>query len=144
MMKIRTYVVACIYGLIAIWGALQDWHLLINKLLGRVPMMGWGPRDQIILILGGCVLGTLLSVGWINLFRRRPWAWKITVGLLPIGASLTILDIFIAPAPPPGYASLCLLSVLLDQLVPLAFLLTDRPSSWSQAASPQSELPDPQ
>lgn len=86
----------------------------------------------------------LLTFGWMSLLKRRVWAWRLLVWMSFILIIHSFAGIIVMHARLHGRTATLAVVFLLQNVLPLWVLLTDRPSNWSQPASPQSEIPNPQ
>ena len=147
-MKRRTRLVAFIFSAFSLYyfatAGFLTAGLASGAILGSRPVSG-NPR----LLLWMWAAGLIWPFWWA-LLKRRPWAWWALTVLYAGGMIVEIRKLVLTPGywlarglTIPDMAVRTTLGLAFDLifLLPLLFLLTDRPGGW---ANPQSEIRSPQ
>lgn len=141
-MKKRTRVFAWIFAIGASLGIVRFGSSVVTLLIERPKSefygeaLGW----EFLFLMGNL----LLLIGWLDLLDRRVWAWWLLVsvsGLIgaAFGAGAVVASFLFK-----GHVAATVSLFVFPCILPLLVLLSDRPSGWSQAADPQSEIPSSQ
>ena len=122
------------------------WIMLVYSAYGclvALPMLVFRPLPATWLTIG--ILSVVVQLPlWLYLLKWRPWAWWGLTVLYSIGLIVEIRKLALTPGywldrgvALPGMAVRTTLGLVFDLvfLIPIFFLLTDRPGGWGQGST---------